>query len=199
MRKTKNIRLRKSPIVEERVININRIIREIINESFDKPIETKFEVLMDDSVLIYRFKTNSDNYYDLEFINNIERCDNKLLNGKTLGDYLKCGNTVKIIDLAFVPSELNLDDRHNHELYTKETNRFEHFELMGRLSYLINYYINDDQETNVFVVGKDTKEMKLKIYEKMFDNIFSSDFIKLEGYNSGYNNGCFYFIRKQLK
>ena len=30
----------------------------------------------------------------------------------------------------------------------------------------------------------------------MFDNIFSNDYIKIEGENSGYNNGCYYFIRK---
>jgi len=181
----------------ERVDLINRIIRECINESFDSLIDTEYDTINGGNIIIYRFKTNSDNHYDLEFINSIEKGTNKLSNGLTLGDYLTDDNIITT-DIAFVPSEINIDDRDNHELYTKETNRGEQIELMGRISYLVKEYIRNNPNENVFVIGKNTKQTKLNIYVNMFYNMFDDDYTKVEGENFGYDDGSFYFIDKKV-
>jgi hypothetical protein len=197
MRKFRNIRLRKSPFIIERVGLINTIIRECINESFDSVINTDYNIINEGNITIYKFKTSSDNYYDLEFINSVEKTTNKLSNGLTLGDYL-VGHNIITTDIAFVPSEINIEDRDNHELYTKETNRGEQIELMGRISYLVKEYIRNNPNENVFVIGKNTKQTKLNIYVNMFYNMFDDDYIKVEGENFGYDEGSFYFIDKKV-
>ena len=201
MRKYKNIRLRKSPIVIDRVKLINKIIRECLTESFNSVIETEYEIKKDGNITIYRFKTNKNNYYDLEFILTFISCDT-LVGENVLGDYsdgIKITNTcvVPTIDIAFVPTEINLTDRDNHELYTRETNRGEQIELFGRISFLVKRFIELNENVDVYVVGKDTKETKLNIYLNMFDNIFSGDYIKVEGDNGGYDNGSYYFIKNK--
>jgi hypothetical protein len=120
-----------------------------------------------------------------------------LSNGLTLGDYL-VGHNIITTDIAFVPSEINIEDRDNHELYTKETNRGEQIELMGRISYLVKEYIRNNPNENVFVIGKNTKQTKLNIYVNMFYNMFDDDYIKVEGENFGYDEGSFYFIGKKV-
>ena len=51
-----------------------------------------------------------------------------------------------------------------------------------------------------YVVGKNTTELNLIAYKKMFENIFSSEFQILEGNNDYHNNGAYYFLKnKELK
>lgn len=197
----KNKRLRKSPIVTERVSLINKVITETLNESFESIIETNFKIIEEGDITIYRFKTNSGNEYDLEFIFDTTKCDTPIEGGLYLDRLTKTQNIggfcrIPTVDIAFVPSEINLSDRENPELYTKETNRGEQFELMGRISYLVKQYLKNNPQQKVFIIGKNTKETKLKIYETIYNNIFSSEFIKVEGQNEGYPEGCVYFIKK---
>lgn len=173
------------PLVESRLGLINRVVRRTLKESFNREIPTEYEILKEDipeyKITIYRFKTNSGNSYDLEFISATRRINEKLID---------------TIDIAFVPSEINMGDREDLELYTKETNRGETFELMGRLSHLVKDFIKNNPNIDVYVIGKDTKDMKLQIYNKMYKNIFSNDFTKTEGEDYYYENGAFYFIKK---
>jgi len=204
---TKHFRKRtiKTPLIKGRVEIINNVIKKLLNESFESEIPTEYEIVKEDSryggeIIIYRFKTNSGSSYDLEFIYDLEHknvVDVEVF--KTIsGNYKINGSYVEIIDLAFVPSEINMEDRYDNELYTKETNRQETFELMGRISYLVKEFINNNPKFGVYVIGKNTKEMKLSIYNKMYENIFSNDFIKMEGYNYNYtNDGSFDFIKKK--
>jgi len=196
VRKHKNIRLRKSPIVEDRVYLINQIIKESINESFERIIKTDYEIIKEsDDILIYRFKTNSGNSYDLEFIKGFISPETVFDSGNILIDYTKNEHVMETIDLAFVPSEVNLEDRDNQELYTKETNRGEQFELMSRISYLTKEFMVNNPNVIIYIIGKDTKESKLNMYLKVFDSIFSSNYIKEEGKASGYSGGAYYFIK----
>jgi len=196
MRKQKTIRLgKKSPLVIERIGLINRVIGVYLNESFDSIIKTNYSIIEEGNINIYRFNTENGNSYDLEFIFTVLNPPKEKIDGGYLSDYL--GNDMGLMaDIAFVPSEINTDDRENHELYSRETNRSEAFELMGRISYLTKQFINNNPNINVYVIGKDVKETKLKIYLNLFKNIFSDDYMKLEGSDGGYNNGCFYFIKK---
>ena len=202
MRITKIRNRRVTKLVTERTVLINKIIRGVLGESFESEIPTDYEeVKLDRTILGYRFNTNSGNSYDLEFIFNYmlkEGIDDEVY--ENIPSYYKSEHgAVLTVDLAFVPSEINMDDRENQELYKRETNRDEVFELMGRLVYLVKEFIKNNLNINVFVIGKNTKEMKLSIYKKMYENIFSNDFMKTEGYNDNYpNEGSFYFIKKTL-
>jgi len=202
MRITKIRNRRVTKLVTERTVLINKIIRGVLGESFESEIPTDYEeVKLDRTILGYRFNTNSGNSYDLEFIFNYmlkEGIDDEVY--ENIPSYYKSEHgAVLTVDLAFVPSEINMDDRENQELYKRETNRDEVFELMGRLAYLVKEFIKNNLNINVFVIGKNTKEMKLSIYKKMYENIFSNDFMKTEGYNDNYpNEGSFYFIKKTL-
>jgi hypothetical protein len=199
----KNKRLRKTPIIDERVSLINKIIVEILGESFNSIIETDYTIVNEDDITIYRFKTNSGGEYDLEFILSYINCNTKVGEG-VLGDYISNNEKINIInkcftpviDVAFVPSEINISDRNNQELYTKETNRGEHIELMGRISYLIKEFIKLNGDISVYVIGKDTKNVKLNIYKNMFNNLFSDTYMTIDGDNTGYDNGCYYFIKR---
>lgn len=190
MRKYKNIRLIKSPLIEGRLTLINRVIRECLTESFNSIIKTDYKIVREGNITIYRFITNQNNSYDLEFIPTITDF-NTLIKSKT-----KSQKLIPTIDIAFVPSEVNMLDRDVESLYNKETNRSEHIELMGRIGYMINEYMKKNPSINIFVVGKDTKEINLNIYLNMFDNIFSDDYIKIESDSDNYNNGAYYFIKK---
>lgn len=196
MRKIKNIRHTKSHLVKGRISLINRVIRECVTESFNSEKPTDYEILKDGMTTIFRFTTDGGNSYDLEFIPTFLSRDYEIEQGGVLGDYNKQRGDLFIgIDVAFVPSEINISDRDDHELYTKETNRGEQFELMSRIAYLVGIYISES-EINIYVIGKDTKTMKLKIYENLFNNIFSDEFTKLDGQNEHYDGGSYYFIKK---
>jgi hypothetical protein len=201
MRKTKvkNRWWIKTPLVEDRIILINRVIKKVLRESFERETKTDYEIVdLGGDIVGYRFQTTQNNSYDLEFITDMmasSEVDEKVF--KMISDKYKINNRfIEVTDIAFVPSEINLDDRENHNLYTKETNRQEQFELMSRISYLIKEYIKNNPNINIYVIGKNTKTSKLKMYMKVFDNLFSENFIKLEGEGSGYEEGCFYFIKK---
>lgn len=188
-----------SPLVNERLFLINNIIREVIDESFDRVIDTSYTEHKEGNITIYRFNTNSNNSYDLEFIQTFIDCNTKLDEG-VLGDYVNGVRTedfciIPSIDIAFVPSEINIEDRDNHELYTQETNRHELFELMGRISYLTKRFIDNNLTYNNYVIGKNTKQTKLDIYRTMYENVFSNDFTIREGDNPNYDEGCYYFIK----
>ena len=69
---------------------------------------------------------------------------------------------------------------------------------MGRISFLINLFVDNNRNINIFVIGKNTEEKKLLIYNKVFSNIFGDKFIVIEGISTGYNEGAFYFINKSI-
>lgn len=201
MRKYRRYRVMSTPLVVERVDLINRVIHEHLNESFDRVIPTEYTEHRENTIKICRFKTDSGNSYDLEFIQRYVGC-NVILSDGELGDYtdkIEIHDNpcfIPTVDIAFVPSEINISDRDNHELYTKETDRGEHFELMGRVSYIIKKYVDENTQVKTYVIGKNTKESKLKMYIKLFENIFSGDFTKHEGENPNYDEGGYYFIKR---
>lgn len=202
MRLTKIRNRRKTNLVVERTILINNIIKNVLGESFESEIPTEYkEIRLGKTILGYRFITNSGNSYDLEFIFNYmlkEQIDDEIY--ENIPNYYKSEHgAVLTVDLAFVPSEINIEDRDNQEIYNRDTNRDEVFELMGRISFLVKDFIKNNRNINVFIIGKNTKEMKLSIYKKMYENIFSNNFMKMEGYNDNYpSEGSFYFIKKTL-
>lgn len=183
---------------------INEELNNYLNELFDHPLKTEYDVINrrveDWDVVTFRFKTNSETQYDIEFMETETFIYNKLNNGKKLKDYINLNHVVddfiNTVDISFTLTDRVLNDPNiTNDEYTKETNKNEQLELFNRITYLIKTYINE-YVTEIFVIGKDTKPSKLKIYKKLYQNIFSNDYMFFEGDNEGYNNGAYYFIKK---
>lgn len=175
-----------------------------VNEMFDSKIVTKYGAFNDTydhfPLRTYRFKTNSGNSYDLDFFYTyVTPYRIKLDDGKFLSDYVIDKNDLDTIDIGFTISEIDKkDDSISPEDYIKDTNRGEQIEVMGRIAYLVDEFIKNNPNINAFVIGRNTKSTKLKIYKEIFKNIFKEKFIMLEGQNFGYKEGAIYFINKNI-
>lgn len=176
------------------ILNLNLLYKQVLNEIFDSVIETKYEVIQEYPYIIFRFKTNLNNSYDLEFHFATTSNETKLSNNKTIGDYYKGDSGfITIVDIGFTPTEvLNKND---FEQYTKNTNRNEQIELMGRLTYLIQDFIKKQNKINIFVLGYDINDTKLKMYNKMILNHFSNNFIIIDGESWQFEKGATYLIK----
>jgi len=190
----------KSLIKEE----LNRLIVEV----FEGELNTNYQELSQKydtyNVITYRFETNSKTSYDLEFIFNYVLGNEKMSDGSELYTHIlnmKRTDYMESIDIGFTLSDrinnFGLDSIEANE-FTKNSNKNEPIELMGRISYLIKMFINSNENINIFIVGKNTDRSKLKIYRTIFKNIFSNNFILLEGEHHGYNDGALYFIKKTI-
>jgi hypothetical protein len=175
-----------------------------IDEIFDRKIETnynQFKKRVDNfDTTVYRFLTKSGTSYDLEFFNTETRTNETLDDGRKLYDVIKNqkpNTVIESVDIGFTLSDV-ADDVYDHQEYTKNTNKYEHIELMGRLSYLVTEFIKNNSNVLIYVVGKNTSIRKLNIYVEMFKNIFSNDFIMVEGTSQGYFEGAIYFINKKI-
>lgn len=176
-----------------------------IDEIFDTKLETKYEIINKRipgySLTVYRFKTNTNTQYDLEFIKTNIDLNTLLNNNIPISKILNINNapTIRSIDIGFTLTERveNDNDVQNSE-YVKNTNKHETIELMSRITYLVNKFINDNQDIYIYVVGKNTDESKLNIYRKMFSNIFNNDYKMFEGESMGYEEGAIYFINNKI-
>lgn len=178
------------------ILSLNLLYEQVLNEIFDSVIETKYNVIQEYPYIIFRFKTNSNNSYDLEFHFATTSNETKLNNGKIIADYYKGeSGFITIVDIGFTPTEV--ENKNDFDQYTKNTNRNEQIELMGRLTFLIQDFIKKQNKVNVFVLGHDTNNTKLKMYNKMILNNFSNNFIIIDGKSWQFESGATYLIRKQ--
>lgn len=185
---------------------INEEFNMFINEIFDKEISTEYTELHTKidifDATVYRFQTNSNTSYDLEFIYNYVLGRDKLEDGSKLYQHinnLKPNETYDSVDIAFTLTERVKDNNDIDDIiYGAESKKNEPIELMGRIQYLIKEFIKTNNNINVFVIGKNTKSGKLSMYMKLFDNIFSTNFNTIEGNHHGYMEGAIYFINKNV-
>lgn len=176
-------------------IHLNDLINEdIIKEIFDSKIKTEFKEINFGSYIAYRFKTSSDNEYDLEFHYAIELPNTKLSNGKTLGEVLNTNKSVNCFDIAFSLS--NISDKSNPDEFELETNLNEINELFGRISYIISIIINKYKNCKLFIIGGDSRRNRLKIYEEIFKNHFNKIFDLYHGKSEAHHGESLFIIRK---
>lgn len=182
-----------------------------LNEIFDSKQKTDYSIIKSDTYdsITYRFKTNNNISYDLEFYKNEINTDLLLNNKFKLCNIIDidCDYKINVIDISFTTTDrlVNNDDISHNEYY-KLTNNNEIIELMARISYLINEYINKNPNIKIYCVGKDNssdKEIKgsnkLIVYQAMYDRIFSNRFEKFSGFSENYDSKeAFYFINKSL-
>jgi hypothetical protein len=177
----------------------------IICEIFDKEISTKFEIIKSIkysfNVITYRFNTNSNTSYDLEFFYTDVRGKETMSNNTLLYQHIidmKPNETYNSVDLAITLTERIRNDDTHLDNYTTDTNKNESIEVMGRIQYLVKEFIKNNPDINIYIIGKSTKEGKLNMYKKLFTNIFSNDFIMIEGNHWGYDKGAIYFINNKI-
>jgi hypothetical protein len=177
-----------------------------LNEMFNSDIETECEVLKKNisgvKAVVYRFKTNSGTKYDLEFIITSTPADTVLDDGTLICDILKNSDCEEIywsIDIGFTLTErLKNKNDITDDAYVENTNKNETIELMGRITNLIKKFVESTPKINIYCVGRDTHNTKLKMYKNMYINIFTNYFKMFEGESSGYDDGAFYFIKHSI-
>lgn len=181
---------------------VDGTIDEFINETFQTKLETEYEVDVNNNrglrEYIFTFKTNSGTEYCLQFTG-------QLINGDTLIDGKNKLNTItknltKIeneyfcVEIGFTIKK-NFKFRRNNDKYLEQTNKNEPFELLSRISYLVDIYQSENNRINLYFVSRRTNNMNLTIYKTLFRNIFSNNFKMFESNNSD-DTGGLYFINK---
>lgn len=183
---------------------IKKEFDKLINEIFDSKIKTDYETIKKTfdgfNVEAYRFESKNHNQYDLEFLFNVQLTDFRLDNGEIFSEYLNSNiKYFETVDIAFTLSErIKNDDNIEHKEYTRNTEYNEQLDVLGRIVYLVDVFINEHPEINVYVIGRNTHKTKINAYKKMFSNIFSSQFIMFEGESIGYSEGAIYFINEKI-
>lgn len=188
-------------------------LNETLTEIYEKPIKTDYEEIsryFSDDVYLdtYRFKTESGHSYDLDFIIssinlNGVRTKNNTQIGKLITDDIDEEN-LSYRDIGFTPTEIkNIEIDVNiygskNDPYIKRTSRNEQYELLNKISYLINEYVNNNPHVYIYTIGKNTKEHNLSTYLYIFKKIFSNDFELFDVRLLDYTYGSFMFINKEI-
>jgi hypothetical protein len=183
-------------------IILEEIIISYINEILNKTLKTNYEKVLNIAQPnklkcdIYKFKTNNNYYYDVDFCEKYVKFDQiQLING----DYLpnRFGeNLTKGIIIGFTPIEIkdiDVSDKIEKTLedpYIKRTDRFEQYEVLTKVAYLIEEYIKNNILYDIYIVEKETNPVNLKIYKQMFNKIFNNQFDEYE------SKDAFYYILK---
>jgi len=196
---------------------LNFLIKEefnkfLINEIFIRSLKTEYEIIntkINSFVTnIYRFKSNSGNSYDVAFLHTFISPNFELIDGRILCNIIKdelCDkNSLNSVDIGFTltsrTDNLNYNDDNDidNEIYIQNTNLHEEIEVMNKISFLIKEYLNNNPNVTIYAVGKDSSKIKLKIYKQTYDNLFSTNFIYVDGESYGYEQGAMYFINKNI-
>ena len=174
-----------------------------LDEIFDSETNTKYEILnkylSGFFVTTYRFSTNSNTSYDLEFFHDVLNGRTRLDNKTEIGNHLKI-KYVETCDIGFTLTStiINHNDDVEDDVYNQNTNKNEGIELFSRISFLIKEFIKNNPKIKIFVVGRNTHSIKLKSYRLMYSNIFKNEFTLFEGESVGYSEGALYFIKNSI-
>jgi hypothetical protein len=173
-------------IINEEIIQFN------INEVLDKVIKSDYEKILNTYTNrglkcdVYRFLTKNNFSYDVDFCEKYVKFDQtKLING----DYLpnNFGETItKGIIIGFTSTEIkninvsDEDEKTVRDPYDNRTNRFEPYEVLGKVAYLIEEYVNNNILYDIFMVEKSSNSVNLKVYDYIFKKIFYNQFNRFE-------------------
>lgn len=166
-----------------------KIIKEEINEVFDSKTETTYQtsnkVVNGYQTQIFTFKTKSNTEYDLYFLYlddvNIEQIT---INDDLLLNYLNVDNNynIKIINIGF---SLSNNEKNQKDIdldlnnFDKNSNLHEQYELFSRISYLIDIYLNNNKDVDLYVAFNNLNLNRLNIYKQIYKNLFSDYNYKL--------------------
>jgi len=162
-----------------------------LNEELDfKMIETDFKKIPIDSIFIpgekdtiYRFFLNSGNSYDLYF-SLTKEVGSKLKDSKSISDYTD--NYIPTIFFSLTNRGLNVNT------FDLLTNKNEKFEVMSKVIYLIDNFVNSNNY-DVYSIGE-VDENKYRFYSYYLHNL---PYFKIkEGTSNNYNGKMAYYLIK---
>jgi hypothetical protein len=163
-----------------------------LNEELDfNMVETKFKEIPIDSIFIknekdtiYRFITKSLNFYDLYF-SLTEEFGSKLKDNTYITDYTN--DYIPTIFFSLTNRGLNVDT------FDLLTNKNEKFEVMGKVIYLIDHFVQLNNY-NVYSIGEVSDE-KYRFYSYYLHNL--PYFTIKEGTSNNYNGKMAYYLIKK--
>ena len=189
-----------------RLYNLKDLIKEetklFINEVFDNLIPTEFKVIKkikyDDTYYDqYLFSTNSGEKYEVDFFTTILDLS-QLINVK---EFFPNDEFIKCIDIGFTAFNNVRTDIHDLGImnidpnnYIKRTNNKEQYEVLGKVAYIINYYINSHTKQKIYAIGG-SDQSNLRVYNNMFNKLFKS-FTMIKDESDYYYNGANYYIKQ---
>ena len=162
-----------------------------INEELDfNMIETKFKeikinslFIKDNKDTIYRFETISGNEYDVYFsLTDESGC--KLIDNTSIDDI----TNEYIPTIFFSLTERGLDPN----TFDVLTNNKENFEVMGKVIYIIDNFVNSNKY-NVYSIGE-VDDNKYRFYSYYLHNL--NYFKIVEGTSYSYNGKMVYYLIK---
>lgn len=154
----------------------------LINCQFDRNFIDNFGI----SINCFTFITNRDNSYTVYIHNTVE--SNHLLESGILLQSIN--NNKQIPTIYFSETSRGLDPRYFNLL----TNKSEFMEVMGKVIYIINEFINNNKQYDVFSVGG-IDDKRFEFYKNWMRNLSIS---RIEmGFSDNYdkNNKTYYLIR----
>jgi hypothetical protein len=135
----------------------------------------------------YIFQTKSGSKYKLDLKASKEK--NIIFDDKTeLKNYSLTKYKNTDISICYVISYTLIE--RNHINYDDETNKFEHFELLGKVVYLLQDFMKKFSNYNIFIMYSNN-DKKIKFYSNYFNN-FKLKFYKAESLS--FNTEVFYLI-----
>lgn len=160
----------------------------MLNKSIETPIKivknVKFNGILFDK---YIFSTNSSHKYEVDFVKKILR----LKDQPELSNYFN-DKRIVCIDINFTIFDNN--KRYSTHEYTQKTKLNEQYEVIGKLIYCIQTFVQKNKNILLYSVGKDFTN-NLDLYKQIQQNNFPN-FDVVEDFSEEYKKGAIYFIKK---
>lgn len=171
-------------------------LEEILNEILQEPISTPYnceqvtgKYIPKEKDLRCYFKTNSGNEYVVDFFTIVEP-KTVFINGKSIIELSTLVTDDKeyayLIGLAF---SLKERDREDAEEYESSTFENEQYEVLGRVTSVIEQFITNNPKYNILSIMGDTEKRRMDSYLYIFNNQFKDKF-------NSYKGNSDYFIKK---
>lgn len=147
-------------------------------KTFNTVIETPYEILIDElnsDKVTYKFNYDGI-FYNLEF-RKVNTDLNSIINEKKLRDYLKSGINkigIKSYDINLIINNINfIVDNLNDE-------------VINRISYLIDEFIQNVEDIDIFSINEKNKNNDFIIWSKTYNVEFCKKYIHIHNYAGDY-------------
>lgn len=188
---------------------MKKTICEIINEEiFNKtildegiqPISVEYDIYLDSNLDVYRFKTNKGYSYDVDFFKDKIYPDKIII--VDTNEYLSTvlnDDIISLVEIGFTPTEVknNTDQKDFgtiNDPYIERTNRNEVIEVLGKVLFLVNEYINKNPTYKIYALGTNTHNNNINVFSMLFEQYFSDKYEKFKVREPKRNYNHYYFI-----
>ena len=179
---------------------LKNIIEEALNKSIPSPYDCKSvegKYIPEKKDLRCQITTKLGNSYEIDFFT-LEEPKTTLVNGKSIVEITDLISDDKqnayFIGLGFTEKGKG---RENSKEYDKVTGFNEPLDLLGRISSIVEQFIDKNPKYNILCILGDTDKQKLNIFIYLFNNQFKDKFDVYKS-KSSYSDtkDAYYFIKK---